>query len=836
MERRTWNEQIKIGVQTRNMTWHQLYHLCQIKTYKQHLAFMDTIQQLQIQGQIYQYEKNKFMPFPAHYHIGNITKEGNQLYLLLEDHKIELPTSVNHYCLEDDTVVVEQDSETDCYHIKRIIKRNLEKIEPFLIQKLQERNLTYKQLKHLARAYTHQDSTYLTELLKKLEIEGKILKDDKHYLPFPTQQAFVTKLKATTSNELYYEQDGHQCFLTRDMANQFLDQDVVMINKQTHQIEKLIHRQANQYVYEVIEENNVKKLKLISFLERQNVHARIGSLDFKKLKIGERVLVNISSDKSESDTYEATYIATIGHKNEPDIELKTIAASKGFHLTFNESCLKEAAAIPQEVSAQEAAGRYDFRDKNIFTIDCDHTKDIDDAVSVERLNNGNYLLGVHIANVSHYVKPGSALYEEAKQRSTSLYMLNTVIPMLPPALSNGICSLNPGVDRLAKSCLMEIDPTGNIVQYDIVDSIIRSKLKMNYHDVNGILQANIVPTAYLPFVKDLKTMQELSDILTLHHVKNGSLHFANSDVEAILDEHNKPIDFRLNEQGNAGKIIENFMISANQCVDQYLSFLPGANINRIHEAPEEKDVQGVISKLQMLGYKVKNNVNLEPKYRLQGILKSYMGTKDFPIVSKICLTSMKVAKYSTENQGHFGLGVRYYTHFTSPIRRFPDLRTHLLLDQYQYGSIIDFPMLEQELNLICEHSSYMERQADAAEKQALISKMMDYIDQHLQQPYQGIVTDMNQDKIFVKTTNHIPGYVDCHQLRMPVHLSPLKKMMINEEKAPILRVGHEVALRSIGSDRSSSLANFTLEDNLTLAKNGNNSFQKTLRRAKFQNQ
>lgn len=820
------------SLQNHNKNWHHLYRDCQLQTYQERLLFMDALYELQIQQKVLQYARNKFCSFPENYTLGTIEKVDNHHCLIINNETVNYDEEKLKSYLPGDVVVVKNENKSDI-HIERIVKRNISSLQKPLLEMLEKNPLTYQQIKQFANANHSKIQHHLLNLLNQLETEGKIYFENKKYYFFPTSKYTVAKIETTANNQFYYEYEHNKIYLSREEAEGLLQHDVVLIEKKTKHIKKIITRENSNAIFEVEMIDGIKQLKPVSFQGHENIKARIGSIDLKKLQIGDRIIASVSPNKTSEDYYEATYIDTIGNKNDPDIDLITIATSKGFHPHFDKNCEQEATSIPQEVANYELLNRYDFRNKHVFTIDCDTTKDMDDAVSIEILPNGNYLLGVHIANVSHYIKPGSYLYEEAKERSTSLYMLNTVIPMLPSIISNGICSLNPQVDRLTKSCLIEFDPTGKIVSYDIVNSVINSKIKMNYSTVNQILQNEEVPANYLPYVKDLKIMQQLSNIITLRNYQNGSLHFANTDVQAILDDDHKPIDFILNEQGTAGKIIENFMISANYCVAQYLNWLPGASINRIHEAPSEDEIEQAIQKITLLGYKVKNSKNIDPQYRLQGILKSFAGTKDFPIISKLCLTSMHRAEYSSENIGHFGLGISYYTHFTSPIRRFPDLRTHILLDQYQENSMLDLESLEKDINEICYHSSFMERQADAAEQQALVSKMMDYIDEHLQERYHGIITDINQDKLFVKTNNHIPGYVNYHDIALPMHYSPIHKMIVNEHNIPIFKVGHEVTLRSLNSDRQVLLANFALENNDTLEQQGNSYLKKRLQQNKF---
>jgi len=814
-------------------SWHQIIKKLQIETYQQRNAFLDILNELQEEEKIYRCSRSQYVLFPKDYFIGYIKDINNYLQLVANNQLVPVDQTKFRDLLKGDMVVVRKNIETSTFEIKKILKRDIDHLEKQMMQMLEAKPRSYHQIKRFACANHSNDIEKLNQLLDKLKADGKIYYANDVFSAIDHITYDSVRIETTSKGQLYYISDGNTIYLDRQQMKGLIPNDQVLIDKKSGKVKKIIYRKNNRLAFEVVLEDGVKTLKILSFQEEQNIKVRIDSNHMKKLQVGDKIIANVSKEKTDDGYFEGNYIDTIHPTDEISVDLAAIILSKGFHLGFHQEYLKEVDKLASTVNSEEMNGRYDFRDKQVFTIDCDETKDMDDAVSIDILPNGHYLLGVHIADVSHYVKRGSAIYKEAKQRSTSVYPLNSVIPMLHQKLSNGICSLNPGVDRLTKSCLIEFNADGEVVHYDIVKSVICSKQKMCYSKVNQALIQDDVPDEYLAFIQDLKMMQQLSDLITMQSYIRGKLNFATTDVRAILDEKEKPVNFILNNQGEAGKMIENFMISANSCVDQYLSYIIPCSIHRIHALPLPSEIEQVFEKLKLLGYKTKNTNNKDPRFALQGILDSYAGTKDFPIISKLCLTSMKRANYSSLEQGHYGLGLRYYTHFTSPIRRFPDLRTHELIDQLLENKLIDYEKLEAEMFDICNHSSFMERQADAVEYQALILKEMEYIDAHPNSSYQGIVTDICHNKIYVQTNNHIPGYVNYEDIEAPIQFSPMKKIIINEKNIPILRIGHEVSLTSIESDKTCLLAHFSLDDNLTLKQTQTNAYQKTLSDHRF---
>ena len=403
----------------------------------------------------------------------------------------------------------------------------------------------------------------------------------------------------------------------------------------------------------------------------------------------------------------------------------------------------------------------------IFTIDGSHTKDIDDAISIEKLENGNYLLGVHIADVSYYVRPNTKLYEEAMNRGTSVYLADRVIPMLPHKLSNGICSLNEGEIRLTESCLMEIDKKGKVVSSEIFESFIKSRKKMTYECVNQILEQNIIPKGYEEFVDTLKLMEELSSILRKEKIERGYIDFNIDEPTVVVDESGKAVDVIVQKRGVGEKLIEDFMIVANEAVASTIYFMDLPFIYRVHGEPSEEKIKQFLTFVSTLGYTVKGNLNnLTPK-EMQKILDILNDKKEFSVLSNLMLRSMQKAIYDTNNIGHFGLASKCYTHFTSPIRRFPDTTVHRLIRMYLFEHKMDvetIASLEKELKEIAEHSSETERASIECEREVTNMKIAEYMEGHIGETFKGMISTVTNFGLFVELPNLIEGLIHIDDL------------------------------------------------------------------------
>lgn len=507
-----------------------------------------------------------------------------------------------------------------------------------------------------------------------------------------------------------------------------------------------------------------------------------------------RVMIDISLEKT-NNKYNGKIVSILGHKDDPEIDVKTIISNNGIIVDFKDEVLNEANKINTYVKEEEIENRIknggiDLRSETIFTIDGDNTKDIDDAVSIKKKENGNYILGVHIADVSYYVKENSYLDIEARERSTSIYPYNYVIPMLPHVISNGICSLNPNVDRLALSCIMEIDQEGKIIDYKIVDTIINSKMKMSYKKINDIFESDIKYEEYKPYIKDLKTMLELSEILNKRKIKRGYINFGDNDIE-FDDNKGMPINISKRNRGKAEKMIENFMLAANETTSSFYYFLGIPGIYRNHPSPDMDSIKEILNLLN-LHIHISNNSNTSKS--LQNIINKIKSYDSSDIYSELLLQSMKRAYYSPKNIGHFGLALENYTHFTSPIRRYPDLETHRVIRKVRDNILnIDTQKLYKKLTEICINSSYKERLADKVEKEVNQYKMAEYMESHINEIFNCYIYYISGHGISLKTENGIVGKINPENIiSLGFRYNDENKTYINNQNDTILHIGDKI--------------------------------------------
>ena len=478
---------------------------------------------------------------------------------------------------------------------------------------------------------------------------------------------------------------------------------------------------------------------------------------------------------------------------------------------FSDAVKEEVANMPMEVLEEDLKGRRDLRNIEIFTIDGDDTKDIDDAISIRRLPNGHYELGVHIADVSYYVKEGSPLDDEAMERGTSVYLVDRVIPMLPHELSNGICSLNPNVDRLAVSCVMEFDDKGKQIKYEIFPSVIKSRIQMTYNNVNSILEDNIVPEGYEPYEKSLRMMQELAKILQDAIKRRGYINFDINEIKIIVDEDCKPIDIKVREQRTGEKLIESFMIAANECVATHIYFMNLPFIYRIHEYPKEEKIRSFLSFVSSLGYNLTGDVsNLKPT-TMQRILKQLEDKPEYKILASLLLRSMQKAVYSPDNLGHYGLASTCYTHFTSPIRRYPDTTVHRLLHTYLFDGNIDMSVIkkwEEKLVYIAEHSSAKERASVDCEREVEDMKSAEYMEGHIGEEFEGMISSVTSFGMFVELDNLIEGLVPIRDMKDFFHFDEEHMTLTGERSKERYRIGERVLVKVVRASKDDKTIDF----------------------------
>ena len=616
----------------------------------------------------------------------------------------------------------------------------------------------------------------LKELLKclnNLEDTLKVYRTKKDkYMLFTNSNLRMGKMLAHKKGYGFVDIEGPEdVFIAPTNMNNAIHGDTVVveiISKKGLELEgrivKIVERKVKQVVGEVYFNKGYAYVKLDD--DKVKIDIRIDKDKAKGVVEGHKVLVKMNS-KLEGNCYRGEIVKILGHKNDPGVDILSIVAKYNIPDTFSERVMNELDSIPDTVDKQEMVGRKDLRDEIIFTIDGDDTKDIDDAISIEKLSNGNYKLGVHIADVSYYVKEGSALDDEAYLRGTSVYLADRVIPMLPHKLSNGICSLNPGVDRLAISCVMEITPKGETVDYEIFESVICSKIQMTYKKVNLILEDGIIPEEYEPYADKLYLMKDLAGILRKMKEKRGYIDFEIDEPKIIVDNTGKAIDVVKRDRGVGEKLIEDFMIAANETVASHIYFMELPFLYRIHGEPSEEKITNFLKFISVLGYNVKLASKEIYPTTLQDLLNQLKDKPEYAILSSMLLRCMQKAVYDKTNIGHFGLGSKIYTHFTSPIRRYPDTTVHRLLRKYLFKNQMDkdtIRYLDDKLVYIGEHTSETERTAVDCEREVDDMKMAEYMMDHIGEEFDGMITTVTNFGMFVELSNLVEGLVRLDDL------------------------------------------------------------------------
>ena len=612
----------------------------------------------------------------------------------------------------------------------------------------------------------------LLKVLNNLEDELKVYRTRKDkYMLFEKSNLRVGKLLANKKGYGFVDIIGDEdVFVSQDNLNGAIDGDKVIVEitskkglKLEGRILRVVERKLKQFVGTVYYKKNKCKIDLDD--KKINLDITIDSAYTLGAVSGHKVLVRLLR-RIDNHNYTGTIVKILGHKDDPGVDILSIAAKYEIEDEFPSDVIEQLKDIPDRVLDNEYDGRTDLRDQVIFTIDGDDTKDIDDAISIDKLPNGNYKLGVHIADVSYYVKENTPLDSEAYKRGTSVYLANTVIPMLPHQLSNGICSLNPNVDRLAISCVMEINPKGDIVDYDIFESVIKSRIQMTYKKVNKILEQNEIPDGYEPYADKLRQMQELAHILRENKVRKGYIDFEIDEAKIITNESGEAVDVVLRERGTGEKLIEDFMIAANETVATHITYMNYPFIYRVHGEPNEEKINNFLNFINILGYRVHRPSKITPK-SMQILLDELKDVKEYSILSSLLLRSMQKAIYDKNNIGHFGLASKCYTHFTSPIRRYPDTTVHRLLRTYLFNKNIDSDTLkywDQKLIPLAEHTSERERASVECEREVDDMKMAEYMEKHIGEEYTGIVSGVVSFGMFIELPNKIEGLVRIDDL------------------------------------------------------------------------
>ena len=654
----------------------------------------------------------------------------------------------------------------------------------------------------------------LEELVKECKVYKT--KKDKYILYDNCKDLKAGKLSVNKAGNGYVLLEPEDLYVNSTNLNNAVDGDTVLVEIFDYKghlegrVIKIINRDTKNIIGEVVYKNEIPTLKLDD--EKKAITVELDPNTTHNCVDGTKVVVNLVKEKTRNN-YIGRVVSIIGHKDDPGVDIKTIAYKYEIYEEFSKESNDQADSLPIMVSKEELAGRKDLTNEIIFTIDGDDTKDIDDAISLKK-NRNTYTLGVHIADVSHYVTKDSPLDQDAFRRGTSSYLAYSVIPMLPHKLSNGICSLNPNVVRLTISCVMEIDLKGNVIKYDIFPSYIKSAKQMTYKKVNDILMRNIIAEDYAPYAEKLRDMNDLAKILRRNKERRGYIDFDIPEPKIICDEEGKCIDIRTYPREDGERLIEDFMIAANETVASHIFNMNLPFIYRVHDEPKPEKIENFIHLVNMLGYNLKGKyTNFKPTH-MQKIIDQIKDKPESDILMDILLRSMAKAVYSKDNIGHFGLGSSCYTHFTSPIRRYPDLNVHRLLRTYLFEHKIDNQTIDywnENLDFIALNCSTREQAAVEAEREVDDMKMAEYMEDHIGETFIGTITTITNFGMFIALDNLVEGLVHINSLDDDYYnYVPELFALVGTQTKKRYRLGEKVKVKCIGASKISKTIDFAL--------------------------
>lgn len=646
----------------------------------------------------------------------------------------------------------------------------------------QNRTYNFNYLSKLFGFNDDEENVFKT-MLKELELEGKILIKDAEITYFKKNDRLkIGKIKFNSDNKPYVTyNNSEKSKIYIENLNGAINGDIVLIEteenttKKIGNVLKIINRLNDEIILDCIidEKNNYTLVpKDKSFI----YDIELDYLDTKTLVDGSRIKIKLHDFKNGK--YYASVSDLIGHKDDPDLEIRTIASDMGWDISFSKDSITEAYKLPTSVKEEDLKNRLDLRNETIFTIDGKDTKDMDDAISIKKDEEGNYILGVHIADVSNYIKQGSFLFTEALKRSTSCYPVGYVVPMFPHIISNGICSLNPNVDRLTLSVIMKIDNEGNVIDYDIKKSVINSKKKMTYEDVNKILVNNEMVPGYENFINDLKLMEELHHILDTNKKNRGYLNFGDHDIKVEYNLNGNVKSISLLTRKVSEMMIEDFMLKANETVATFARSLQLIFNYRVHPSPNPEIIKQKIEYINSLGFDIKLPKNLNNPFAIQNIMKQLNKTPLSEALNEILLQGMRSAYYSTSNIGHYGLGINAlkgeaYCHFTSPIRRVMDLIVHMIIKEIITDEkYFDKENFESFVNEICSWSSSKQRLEDKIEKECIGFRTAQYMQNNIGKTFEGKIAYISKKSIMIITKENVYANIKLRDLSENCRFDP----------------------------------------------------------------
>ncbi len=663
-------------------------------------------------------------------------------------------------------------------------------------------------LEQLHGYFPQVDLVEFKKLVKALVEAGEIMLDDSKRFILISQAGLVKGiLRMNPKGFGFVENEEVSIFCHSKYYNGALDGDEVIVevvkdrnDKNEAKVVKIVNHNLKTLVGIIKVRNSRKQFSADSQKFDQSI--KITNMQTSKVVNDSKVLVKITQ---YTPKLEGEIVKVLGHKNDPGVDISAILLENDIVTEFPKEVFTQIEQIQEEISAEELAKRYDLRDELIVTIDGDDAKDLDDAISVKRKGK-NYELDVHIADVSHYVTKNSPLDYEAYERGTSVYVVDRVVPMLPHFLSNGVCSLNPLVDRLSVSCKMEINPQGEVVDYKIFPSVIHSKARMTYRRVNEILEGKALASDEDSFTHEmLHVAQELAHILRKRRDKLGALDFDKKEGKVVVNKYGKPVDVVVRERYEAERLIEDMMIAANECVASHMKWNDLPSMYRIHQTPEPKKMRDFALIAKVLGFPLKGNVQDIKPVQLQKLLREAKNSENHEVLAIMMLRAMQKAVYDDKCLGHFGLGLKEYTHFTSPIRRYPDLVVHRMLHKYVFEDNYNAEMMSKDTNWIVDaakQSSIRERIAIDAEREVDDMKKAEYMEQYVGYQFHGIISSVTKFGFFVELPNTVEGLVHITNLKDDFYeYRDDLKLLEGKAHKNVYKIGQKVKVKVIKASK-----------------------------------
>ena len=695
--------------------------------------------------------------------------------------------------------------------------KSIESIQQEILTLLQENG-------HAMDAETLYEALQVTEGYVREALQGMLSRNDvflskRHKIALPSQLGYLTGKLQTTGRGFGFllPDDGSpDVYIAQPSRNDAMNGDRVVVRTKAsdargHSREGIIvgvQERANVQIVGTLDQD-ANGYYIRPDNPRLDAQYRVGKGNAKRVQKGQKVVVDVDYTKTP---LQVTIAEVLGFPDETGVDILAIIKDHGISTAFSDELQRELSVVPESVSNDDVLRREDCRKMTCVTIDGADSKDFDDAVSCERLSNGHYLLGVHIADVAEYVCESTSLDREACERGTSVYFIGRVVPMLPEKLSNGICSLNPRVDRLALSCFMEIDERGEVISHRISETIIRSKSRLVYQDVTALLEGRKTQRKrYKSLTPMLEMMHELSDILTRKRDERGSLDFEIPEATIVVDDMGKPQKIEVRNRGSANRIIESFMLACNETIAKHVSQLGLPMAYRVHENPDQERMEELRLFLAPYGIRLRTDIPVQPK-ALQAIMKQIIGTPAEASVSRVLLRSLKKARYYDENLGHFGLAAAYYTHFTSPIRRYPDLLVHRLLKEMMRGKLTQ-ERIQQWRDMLPDmmvHCSERERTAMEAERDVDDLKKCEYMANFIGKEFDGHISGVTNFGIFVELPNTCEGLIRMKGLQDDYYIFDEKQyQIVGQNSKRIFRLGDSIRIRVESADINSRRVDFS---------------------------